>query len=152
MKSNWIATVVLGFAASLAACAVGVDPTESSDVDTTSQAVKPPRACPEIMLKCLEGHYAKKLPNCSAICVPDQGFECNQTEDCGSIYCFTTPCPQPVCKGHACVLPDMHGPAMGEKCGNTVCKEGVPCCNSSCGICAEACIQMVCAPGEPLVF
>jgi hypothetical protein len=152
MKSNWVALVLVGFAASMAACAVGVDPTEGGDVGTSSQAVKPPKECPQIMVKCLEGYYLKKLPNCSAICVPDQGFECDRMTDCGPIYCLTTPCPQPVCKGHACVLPEMNGPDLGDKCGNTVCKAGVPCCNSSCGICGEVCIQIACTPSDPMVF
>lgn len=38
----------------------------------------------------------------------------------------------------------------GEPCGDTVCGDGLVCCNASCGICTPpdgACIQIACAPG-----
>lgn len=152
MKCNWMAAVLVGFAATLAACAMGVEPSDSAEFETSSQAVKPPKACPEILVKCPSGRHLKKLPSCNVICVPDQGFECDVDADCPGIYCFTTPCPQPVCKGHACVLPGMQGPEQGEACGNTVCGAGVPCCNASCGICGEVCIQLACDPTQPVVY
>lgn len=46
-----------------------------------------------------------------------------------------------------CVPFDAGAPGEGEACGDTVCGEGMVCCNDSCGICTPpdgACIQIEC--------
>lgn len=133
------------------ACAANAGPgTEDETVGASGETLAPPKACPAIAILCIEGYRAKQLPNCDQICVPDKGWECSTDEDCGAIYCITTPCPQPECRGHQCVMGKSH-PTPGEQCGDSVCGAGMYCCNSSCGICAPDggyCIQMAC--GEPL--
>ncbi|MFK7989070.1 MAG: hypothetical protein AB8I08_23835 [Sandaracinaceae bacterium] len=49
---------------------------------------------------------------------------------------------------------EQHGQdGPGERCGPTVCAEGLVCCNESCGICAapgEGCIALACADAGPI--
>ncbi|MCO4747997.1 MAG: hypothetical protein KC912_24605 [Proteobacteria bacterium] len=56
------------------------------------------------------------------------------SDECG---CGCEPIPEPI------VEPEPEG----EVCGDTVCGEGLECCNASCGICVEpgnVCIQLAC--------
>ncbi|MBI4955404.1 MAG: hypothetical protein HY908_25500 [Myxococcales bacterium] len=148
--SKRMAFVMVGVGIALAGCAVGPTVEDEEAVALAVQALgHQPDVCPMLLIKCPEGDRLKQLPNCNAICVPDQGFECGGDDDCGGIFCITTPCPQPVCRGHECVLP--HTPPShdsgGEPCGDNVCAAGDYCCNASCGICAPPdgfCIQMAC--------
>lgn len=128
-------------------CVAGVgDPHE--DVGVAQDEARPPQICPAIEILCIEGYKPKQLPSCNQICVPDHGFECTTDNDCGAIYCITTPCPQPVCRGHQCVLATDPPGGGGQTCGGTVCGANMYCCNASCGICAPdggVCIQIVCS-------
>ena len=137
---SWIAVLALG-------CAVGVEGEEyDEDLGEASDGLA--KICPAISILCVEGYSPKQLPNCNQICVPDHGFECTTDADCGAIACITTPCDQPVCRGHKCVLPTNPPPeAPGEPCGDVSCGAGMYCCNASCSICAPldgACIQLAC--------
>lgn len=149
-----IVVATLGLAVLASGCAGGP---EDGQYGQAQQAVKP-KACPAIAILCMEGYQVKQLPNCNQICVPEQqDHECVKDSDCGPIYCFTTPCEQPVCRGHNCVMPVDQGNngggngggngQGGEPCGDGVCGAGSYCCNTSCGICAPldgACIQIAC--------
>lgn len=137
----------LGLIFVLGACAA-----ETGEVGGSSAELS--RICPAIMILCAPGYQVKQLPNCDQICVPaDAGGpqrECNSDRDCGPIYCITSPCEQPVCRGHQCVLPPSTpgpSPGAGEPCGDVTCGAQSYCCNASCGICAPldgACIQIAC--------
>ncbi|NIR60461.1 MAG: hypothetical protein GWO02_13580 [Gammaproteobacteria bacterium] len=137
----------------LGACAA-----ETGDVGSSSAEARN-QICPAIAILCAPGYRVKQLANCDQICVPDNGqqHECETDLDCGAIYCITTPCPQPVCRGHQCVLPNAppsnEPGGVAEPCGDITCGQGSYCCNSSCGICAPdggACIQIACADGTTL--
>ncbi|MBI4699858.1 MAG: hypothetical protein HY744_01605 [Deltaproteobacteria bacterium] len=146
--------LLIGGLASAAGCALAVESDGSEQMGEAADAIQP-RLCPEIAIMCVDGYRVKQLPNCNQICVPDEGFECSIDKDCGSIYCITTPCDQPVCRGHQCVIaanPPAHGPGNGQggkPCGDSVCGGSMYCCNASCGICAPldgVCIMMACLP------
>lgn len=145
-----VRSILVGVGAlALFGCAVEAGGGESVGV-AQGEIGAPPKVCPAIAIMCAPGYMPKSLPNCHQICVPNQGFECTTDMDCGQIYCFTEPCPQPVCRGHECVLPQSksdRGPETGVPCGDTTCAPGDYCCNDSCGICAPpdgVCIQLVC--------
>jgi len=151
--------VMASLLATLVGCAMPIDDGSDESVGEASDAVKT-EICPAIAILCIEGYKPKKLPQCNQMCIPDnqQGWECNSDKDCGPIYCVTTPCPQPVCQGHKCKLPNANGnngngggppPGVGKACGENVCTADEYCCNESCGICAPEggfCIQIACSP------
>ena len=76
--------------------------------------------------------------------------ECVQDSDCPPITCFTAPCEQHVCNEGLC------GPASndgrddqigaGIPCGPSLCTNGDPCCNESCGYCGQMCSEEYCEP------
>lgn len=139
----------LALASSLAlspALGCALEPVDEEEISVAEQEVKPPKACPAILILCIEGYHPKTVGDCNQICVPDQGWECSTDADCGAIYCITTPCPQPVCRGHQCTIPNTP-PSAGQVCGNIHCGKNQYCCNASCGICAPldgGCIQIAC--------
>ena len=148
-RKTFFLGLILG-AITMAGCAAEVGDPLGSHSDALGS---PPRVCPAIAILCAPGYQPKSLPNCNQICVPTQGLECETDLDCGPIYCVTTPCEQPICRGHQCVVPNYPDPpAGGEPCGDTVCGANSYCCNASCGICAPldgACIQIACIDEEP---
>ncbi len=116
--------------------------------ESSEELNHPHHVCPEIAILCSEGYEPKQLANCNQICVPDQGPECITDDDCGAVYCITSPCEQPVCHGGQCVTGAHPEPAGGERCGDKRCGATTYCCNASCGICAPlggACIQIACS-------
>ena len=148
--------LVLGLSILVSAGALGscaeVQLSESVTSDTLEDKSRPPRICPAIAIRCFAGYVPKRLPNCNQICVPDvpaHERECTDDTDCGPIYCVTTPCEQPVCRGHQCVVPRHVPDQGGEPCGDNHCRGSSYCCNESCGICAPeggACLQIACSP------
>jgi hypothetical protein len=91
----------------------------------------------------------------------NDGNTCQRDSDCHPIYCFTTPCPQPVCIDNTCTMigttSSSPSPSSSkeddlndkeELCGSILCQDDEYCCNPSCSICAPketgACIQTYC--------
>jgi hypothetical protein len=136
-------TVLGGMSAGLLALA-GVTETDAagkrSCVEGCKKQFGPGRKRGQCISACAKGKGAPPVPDfCGGIgnlpcpegftCVDDPNDDCDPDRgaDCGGI----------------CVPSE--GPG-GVTCGQTTCPPGVPCCNPSCGICGESCIQIEC-PG-----
>jgi hypothetical protein len=82
--------------------------------------------------------------------------ECVMDSDCPPISCFTTPCEQHVCNEGLCGPPSTRGVDQVESgipCGPTICTNGEPCCNESCGYCGQLCTEEFCMPeGDDVNF
>jgi hypothetical protein len=124
-----------------AACAVETEPTTTVASESDDLKVK---VCPKIAIMCAEGYIPKTTGGCNWTCIPDKAAkDCSVDSECPQIYCFTTPCPQYVCRGHKCVQ-ENQPPQGGEQCGSASCGAGSYCCNALCSMCAPDgmfCIQ-----------
>jgi hypothetical protein len=140
------ALLLVAVACSATACALAVD--EESEAGTWQAELHDATDCAPVKLMCPAGYKIKELPSCNLVCVPLQGSECHEDADCGPIYCVTSPCVQPICRGRLCVEPKSKpSDGGGPRCGDGHCGHGEICCNDSCGICSPpdgVCIQTVC--------
>ncbi len=134
---------------------IGCGGDEETALGEREVAGNKPVICPMIKILCEPGYHSMDVGKCRQVCVPDSpsyDWQCSNTVDCPTIYCFAAPCPQQVCTGHKCVIPPTGsnaGESFGRPCGPVTCLPGDVCCNRSCGICTPPdgfCTQQVCKP------
>ncbi|KAK4187945.1 hypothetical protein QBC35DRAFT_434078 [Podospora australis] len=111
------------------------------------------------LVRCRENTTCAVLAG-TAVCVPDapQGEVCGHIVCAKGLTCCNASCgtcvkPGMMCTQQVCERSAEPAPApaaaapKGEVCGNTVCAEGLTCCNASCGMCVKPgmmCTQQIC--------
>ena len=85
------------------------------------------------------------------------GKLCLSSDECNACFYCTTETGDclspPNCKNQPCLAVCYGRCAKGSPCGDTLCHQGLECCNASCGICTEPggyCTQQICTPDSTL--